>query len=264
MSTARGWYQAQREVFEMLNTTTRKGGNFSDVLTVYHGLCQRARYNGNYKDGLEIGQCYVSIGELSDWLRVSKWSVKTALTHLRSTYLITTKALPAGTVVTILDKRIFEAPSKEPHPKATQRPPDAHPLTDLDLDPDTRSSGAEAPSAREHTQRAKASSEVSPEDITTVLAEYPRRSGSLNKAEGIKGAVKKIKTREDLEALRRSVANYKKLMEDENQVGTRFVMQLSTFINGRWREFLDVPVPEGEALLQSWYKRINEEVPKPS
>ncbi len=71
-------------------------------------------------------------------------------------------------------------------------------------------------------------------DLETVYQEYPLKVG---KSDGLKRLRSEIKTRDDFEAFRQSVRNYKAYCERENKA-KEYIKHFSTFVS-TWRDWLD-------------------------
>ncbi len=70
---------------------------------------------------------------------------------------------------------------------------------------------------------------------------YPRRGAgqNMNKGVGMK-RLSKVSSKEKLEKMKQASENYAKAQNENGNAGTKFTMQFSTFVNGRWEEWLDV------------------------
>lgn len=80
-----------------------------------------------------------------------------------------------------------------------------------------------------------------------IYNNYPKRSGSQNKKEGLKRLTRVVINQEHFEKFSLSVANYRKWVVDSGKVGTEYVMQFSRFVSV-WEEWL---VPQGPAVAGS-------------
>ena len=72
-------------------------------------------------------------------------------------------------------------------------------------------------------------------DLERAYAIFPRKEG---KAGGMKRAREAIKTKTDFDRLMRAIENYKR----SQVVLDGFVMLWSTFMNGRWEDYVDGPI----------------------
>lgn len=95
-------------------------------------------------------------------------------------------------------------------------------------------------SIAKHSQALLGDSEqVLPETLDRILAGYPKRLGGLNKAKALKTLAKFSKT--ELERFDRAVGNYARYCIAAGHTGpnAKFVMQLPTFVNGQWLDYVD-------------------------
>ncbi len=83
---------------------------------------------------------------------------------------------------------------------------------------------------------------VTRNDIESVYrTDYPRK---LGKADGIKTALRQIKTEEDLIDLRLAIKNYRDYLIKEKKEA-QYILYFSTFMN-KWKDWLDPNHGESE------------------
>lgn len=75
------------------------------------------------------------------------------------------------------------------------------------------------------------------DELEGLFKIFPKRSGSMGKAKGL-AKLKKF-NRDDLKAFERAVKNYLRSCSASQIVGTPFVKQFSTFVNGDWKEWVE-------------------------
>jgi len=82
--------------------------NTSAVIAVYQEICYRAKFANSPTSDLESGQCFIGVRDLADELDLGRQSVRSALERLEELTLIQPTTNQRGTVVTLLDSRLFE------------------------------------------------------------------------------------------------------------------------------------------------------------
>jgi hypothetical protein len=78
-------------------------------------------------------------------------------------------------------------------------------------------------------------------DVDKIYQEYPSRAGNTNKALGLQRLIKMINNDDVFNLVLKAVKNYKRHCEQEKIIGTKFVMQFSTFFGNEkdWHEWID-------------------------
>jgi hypothetical protein len=123
-----------------------------------------------------------------------------------------------------------EEADNEPLAETRGEPPRTAEIRRSDLDLERRRKGE-----GEEKDLLSPSAPAKEFDFEVVYAKYPRKEG---KADGMRAAKRKIKSDEQYQKLLIAVENYAK----STTVLEGYVLLFSTFINGRWLDYVNGPI----------------------
>ncbi len=105
------YFTIPRDLYESIKIEHKLKG-YGTTIAVLNELAFRVRYNGNIGGNLNIGQCFIGQLELANSLGISVDKIRTSLNVLKRLPSISLAGTERGTIITILDERIFSLPSR--------------------------------------------------------------------------------------------------------------------------------------------------------
>lgn len=189
---------------------------------VFLHLLLTANYEPRKWQGMTVerGQRICSRGGIAKELHISEQSVRTALTHLKSTNELTIKTSCQGTVITVVNYDKYQSPTNEPtndQPTPNQQPTNDQPVC-------------------KKANKAKKDKESNNKELCAfdeLWAIYPKKQ---SRNEAMK-SYSKLKPSAELQATIRNAVATAKTCEDWRKEGGRYVPMLSTWLNNkRWED----------------------------
>lgn len=94
-------------------------------------------------------------------------------------------------------------------------------------------------------------------DFDHLYVQYPQRKGNQRKTKAMEFLKRRIKEPDQYESLEKAIKNYKAHCLREGKIGTPFVCQFATFVNGIWEEWIEPPeITETSVIDERTQKRL--------
>lgn len=242
MRFANGWVRAPRELRDELGLF-----DYAVYLTLvsWANRIDNQSCFGGQTITLKRGQLITSLSELSDEsLDPYLNRIRKALTHLVNRTLIAqsshTHRNNGGLLITVLNYDELEG---------SEIVENNHPNTH-------RTQGAQhIEEEEEEKNKYIGLSDTKTLDHEALYQAYPKRKGSQRKTKGLETLKKKIKTQEQYDKILTAIKNYHAECEVNQKLGTEYVLQFATFVNGVWEEYAEntqiKPAPKKLSLEES-------------
>lgn len=208
-----GWVKFHRKIEEW------EWYSDTNTFRLFFHLVLKANHKDNRWKGVEVkrGQFITSLDTLSSELNLSIQQIRTSMNKLKSTGEITINSTNKFSLVTIENYALYQSSEEDSTSKLTNE-----------------QTNEQQPINNKQELKNKKKSNISPNDVEIVWSMYPRKEG---KSSAFK-TIPKLIEKHGLDQIIRCVERYSAKLKSDN-TDKKYILQGSTFFNGRYEDFLD-------------------------